>query len=157
MSMGDRIKFETVEGDPRFREISYYKEPNSDEIHLGDLVRNLIEEWKAIAVVMAIGAIGTTAIALYLPKVYLIETTLRIPSVSEMGDLQEQNIFKITPNMALRRFVDQLLAADVLEETLERSSWLKEQPANSNLDVSQKVKDISNQLSVAVVRHDFYE
>lgn len=157
MNMDNQIKLDTVERSSRNRDIVYYNEVANDEINLGDLIRNLIREWKTMAVVMVIGVISAIAIALYQPKVYLVETSLRIPGVSEMGDLQEQNILKITPVMALRRFVDQLRAADILEETLERSSWSKELPANSALDVSQKIKGLINQLSVAVVRHDFYE
>jgi len=109
MNMDSRVKLETLEGGTRNRDIIYYNEPANDEINLGDLIRNLIREWKTMVVVMVIGVVSTIAIVLNQPKVYLIETSLRIPSVSEMGDLQEQNLLKINPGMALRRFVDQLL------------------------------------------------
>ena len=110
-----------------------------------------------MAVVMAIGVVSAIAIALFQPKVYLIEAMLRIPTANELGDINEQNILGVSSGMALRRVVDQLLSAAVLEDTLERSNWLKERSETSALDVNQKVKNISNQLSVAVVRHNYYE
>ena len=155
--MDNRDKLDTIEGSPRYRDISYYKETSSDIIDLGDLFRNLIKEWKAMAVVMVIGVIGAIAIALYLPKEYLIESMLRVPSTEELGNLTEQSIVEINSDTALRRVVDQLLSPDVILESFESSKWMNWYSENSSLNASQISKNIRDKLSIVVVRHDYYE
>ena len=90
---------------------------------LGALLLSLAKEWKAIAVVMIIGVLGSIALALYLPKVYLIEAMLRAPTVHELGDINSQQIIAVTEADALGRVIDQVLAPDVQKQTLETANY----------------------------------
>lgn len=155
--MDRRIKLEAIETKPQNLDAIYYRDAAIDEINLGDLICNLINEWKTFVLVMAIGIAASIALAYLLPRVYLVEATLRIPSVNEMGDLKEQSILEITPAQSLRRVADQLLAPNVQREALERSSWLKSHSEDSESVLNEMAENILNELSLDVLRHDYYE
>jgi LPS O-antigen subunit length determinant protein (WzzB/FepE family) len=157
MSMDQKIKLEPIETKPQDLDVLYYRDTAVDEINLGELFYNLIKEWKTFALVMAIGIAASLAMAYLLSRVYLVEATLRIPSVNELGALKEQSILEITPAQSLQRVVDQLLAPNVQKEALERSSWLKTHSENSESTLDEKAADIQKSLSLDVVRHDYYE
>ncbi len=135
----------------------YYEQRASDEIYLGDLIRSLYREWKVLSVVMVFGILGSIVVASYLSRTYLIEAMLRIPTVDELGELAEQNINEISPQRAMRSVVEQLVAADVVQETFESSNWWKENADKNGLSAALVAAGILKGLSVVVVKHDYYE
>jgi LPS O-antigen subunit length determinant protein (WzzB/FepE family) len=155
--MDQKIKLEPIETKSENLDVLYYRDTAVDEINLGELFCNLIKEWKTFALVMAIGIAASLAMAYLLSRVYLVEATLRIPSVNELGALKEQSILEITPAQSLQRVVDQLLAPNVQKEALERSSWLKTHSENSESTLNEMAANIRKILSLDVLRHDYYE
>ena len=89
MNMENRARISELEFDPRQRVFPYYREVPVDEIELGNLIRDLVGEWKIMAAVLAIGAIASIAAAFFLPKTYLVESILRVPTFYELGDVRE--------------------------------------------------------------------
>lgn len=138
-------------------DVTYHRDIASDEIDLGLLLLSLAKEWKAIAVVMVIGVLGSIALALFLPKDYLVEAMLRAPTVHELGDINNQDIIAVTPANTLRRVVDQILAPDVQKQTLENSELVKKLSDGSSLSTSQLTAIIQEDLSLTRVRYDYYE
>jgi LPS O-antigen subunit length determinant protein (WzzB/FepE family) len=138
-------------------DIIYYRDISNDEIDLGLLLLSLAKEWKAMAVVMVIGVLGSIALALFLPKDYLIEAMLRAPTVHELGDINSQEIIAVTPADALGRVVDQILAPDVQKQTLENSELVKKLSETSSLTTSQLTAKIQEDLSLTRVRYAHYE
>lgn len=157
MSMEKRVQMEASSPGHKTDEIIYYRDSASDEIDLGALLLNLAKEWKAFAVVMVIGVLGSIALALLLPKNYLIEAMLRAPTVHELGDINSQEIIAVAPADALGMVVDQILAPDIQKQTLENSELLKKLSQDSSLSTSQLTAKIQEDLSLTRVRYDYYE
>lgn len=157
MNMEKMVQLEAFSRGREADDVTYHRDIASDEIDLGLLLLSLAKEWKAIAVVMVIGVLGSIALALFLPKDYLVEAMLRAPTVHELGDINNQDIIAVTPANTLRRVVDQILAPDVQKQTLENSELVKKLSDGSSLSTSQLTAIIQEDLSLTRVRYDYYE
>jgi len=157
MNIERRSNLHTLAEPLQVSEQVHYQQPASDEIYLGDLIRSLYREWKVLAVVMAFGIIGAIVVASYLSRTYLIEAMLRVPTVDELGELAEQNIIEISPQLAMKGVVEQLVAADAVKGSLENSNWWKEKADKDGLSAALVATGILKNLSVVVARHDYYE
>ena len=157
MNMENRARISEFESDPRQRVFPYYREVPADEIELGSLIRDLIGEWKIMAAVLAIGAIGSIAAAIYMPKIYRVEAILRVPTFFELGDIRDQDIIEVTPQDTMMRVIDKLLAPEIHLKALQSSSLGKQLLENSEASNDQLTQQLREDFSLNIVNHDYYQ
>lgn len=155
--METSIRLESARKDPEYPDTYLAREVADDEIYFGDLLRSLMREWKTIALIMLVGAVCALALVLYLPKTYLVEAKLRIPTEHELGDLFSQGIIDVTPSITLKKVVDQILMAEVQASVLENGGLGRELSKNSNLSAIELSRSIRNKLLVGRVKRDYFE
>lgn len=141
----------------RSEKVVYVMDPGDDEIDLGDLFRKLIGEWKTIALVMVAGLLLSLVGSFVLTKAHQVEAVIRAPTVNELADLNNQSLLQITPDIALEKFVDQLLSYDLQLEVFVQVSLFELLSKDSSLTSSQLFSGIQKSLSVNLVKHDYYE
>ena len=156
MNIENRVVLKSAEADAGYHTY-VYQDVGEDEINLADLVRKLAREWKAIALTMAIGILGSVAYALFSPKVYLVETIVRAPTVHELGEANTQNVIEIEPTEAFRRFVQIALNPETHKVTIESNGLLEDLSTDRNLTSSQVARQIYDDFSLNIVKHDYYE
>jgi len=137
--------------------VVYVSEPDIDEINLGELLRNISKEWKTILLVVLIGVILSIACAYYLTRSYMVEAIIRLPNVNEMGDLGDQKLVEISPDIALAKFVDQLTLPSTQVDVFESSSLFDAISEDPNLVASQTFSGIRKKLTISRVKHKYYE
>jgi LPS O-antigen subunit length determinant protein (WzzB/FepE family) len=137
--------------------IPTYSEISHDEVSIGRLCRGLLREWRAMAIVICIGAALSIALSLYLPKTYLIESTLRIPNFGDLGDLNKQTIVDVTPEDALLSVIGRILSPDEIEQVLVTSVWWDNAVEGNSVNIDSIVTGIRGNLMLTRVSHDYYE
>jgi LPS O-antigen subunit length determinant protein (WzzB/FepE family) len=157
MNMEKRAQLHELRHPQQAGEPIIYQQIVNDEINLGDLLRSLFAEWKLLALVMAVGILLALAAASYLSRSYLVEAVLRVPTVNEMGELSEQDIVQVSPQAALEDVVEQLVAADVVQDTIVGNDWLQEVMDQQGVSASSIAMGILDDLSVVRIKHDYYE
>ena len=157
MNMENRARISELEFDPRQRVFPYYREVPVDEIELGNLIRDLVGEWKIMAAVLAIGAIASIAAAFFLPKTYLVESILRVPTFYELGDVRDQNIIEVTPEDSMTRVIDKLLAPEIQQKALQSSSLGAQLLENSETSKDQLIQQLRKNFTLNIIKHDYYQ
>jgi len=103
------------------QDLAHLRPQQNDEIDLGQLIRNLINEWKLIVSITALGAVFSVVIALMQTPIYKIETTLTAPSIAELGKLSEQSLLPISRTAALEKVAEQLVSTTTQSKAFEQS------------------------------------
>lgn len=133
-------------------------EPN-DEIDLGELIRNLLAQWKLICSITFIGAVLGVVVALALPKEYRVEAVFDKPSTSDIQPLLAQTLVPLTRQAVLGSFLKNLQSRDLIEQALEAHDALVDDKGIA-LTAAQrfsKVAEISNSIRIAPATYDFME
>ena len=121
------------------QDLAHLRPAPNDELDLGQLIRNLIIEWKLIASVTAVGAIASVFIALSLPKIYQVNSIISLPTQQQLGSATEQNLIPINPEVAFNGLLVQLSNSEVQKTAYKNSSLpakLSENAPELNLEVS---------------------
>lgn len=137
--------------------VVYVTEPVVDEIDLGDLIRRLTGEWKFIALVLVGGLLLSMLGSFVLTRSYMVEAIIRLPNINEIGDISDQRLLEVTPEVALERFLDQLNRPENQVEVFEKSALFTDLSDGSLLSPSQIFKGIREKLSVSRIKHPYYE
>ena len=137
--------------------IPTYSELSHDEIDIGRLIRGLIREWRAMAIVICVGAALSIALSQYFSSTYLIESTLRAPNFGELADFNKQTIVEVTPEDALQGVVIRMLSPDEIEQVLATSAWWDKVPERNSRSLRSMVTRIRNNLKLTRVKHDYLE
>lgn len=157
MNMGNRTRLDSIDYDRRQRVFPYYMEDPRDEVELNQLVQGIVREWKALAIVFAIGSICSILIALYLPRVYLVEAILRAPSLHELGDIRDQELLEVSPQLSITRVIDLILSPEVQQSAFEKSELGKKRLSQSSVPTNVQVAEqINSNLSLNVIKHEYY-
>jgi len=135
----------------------YVADQSNDEINLGELISNIISEWKSIALVLIIGSLLSVVSSLVLTKSYVVDAIIRLPNVNELGSISDQELLEITPEKALGIFVDHLTEPEIQVEVFEQSSLFETLSKDSQMTSSQIFSGIRKKLSVSRVKHQYYE
>jgi LPS O-antigen subunit length determinant protein (WzzB/FepE family) len=144
-------------GADKSQESYLIREVPGDEIDLGILLRKIGSEWKIVTAIVFAGIISSLAIALSRPSIYEVETILHAPSISELGDLLDQNLIEIKPTSALRQVIDQILAPELQKRTLENSNLFKPLMQETDVPANEMVNSINHNLKVVRIQHEYYE
>lgn len=154
MNMETSIRLESARTEPKYTESYLVRNIGNDEIYIGDLLRSLMREWKTIALIMLVGAVSALAFVWSSTKTYLVESKLRIPTEHELGGIYNHNI---APRDTLKKVVDQILSAEVQASVLENSGLGRELLEHSNLSAIELSKVVRANLSVDLVKRDYFE
>lgn len=157
MNMDAKARLEPVEVIAGYREPYLVGEIRGDEIYLGDLLRNLFEEWKLIALVVAIGTVGSIAISQILPPAYLVEARLRAPTLHELGEINEQNLIDLKPADVLKIVADRVLAPEIQQTALVESGLGEILSEKKELPEGELPRLIAEDFSVDLLVPNYYE
>ena len=144
---------------PRYEseKVVYVADPMVDEIDLGDLVRKLVSQWKILALVLVVGLMFSIAGSYYLTRSHLVEAIVRLPNVNELGDIGNQKLLKVSPEVALGRFLDQLTLPKIQVAVFEESSLFHALSEESLLSPAQIFSGIRKELTANRIKHSYYE
>ncbi|MDN3649330.1 Wzz/FepE/Etk N-terminal domain-containing protein [Reinekea marina] len=134
-------------------------EPHSDEIDLGELIRNLLAQWKLICGITFLGAVMGVAIALALPKEYRVEAVFEKPSTKHIQPLLAQNLIPLSRQTILGGFLKNLQSRELIEQALEAHNALVDDKGEP-LTAEQRftiVSNIANSIRIAPATYDFIE
>ena len=138
------------------QDLAHLRPQQNDEIDLGQLIRNLINEWKLIVSITALGAVFSVVIALMQTPIYKIETTLTAPSIAELGKLSEQSLLPISRTAALEKVAEQLVSTTTQSKAFEQSPLKSAILENSEIPASQAFNLIRSDIKLERIDREFY-
>lgn len=130
---------------------------DDDTIDLGELLRGLIEQWKLILGIIALGAVVGVVSALILPRQYRIEAIVSQPNRATVQPLLAQQISPLTLNELTQSFLLNVQSLDLIEQAYRRSGMQGSTDGSSEEQVSSSIRGLSDRLTVEPVRYEFYE
>ncbi|MFQ3292601.1 LPS O-antigen chain length determinant protein WzzB [Reinekea sp.] len=141
------------------QDLAHLRPEPTDEIDLGELIRNLIAQWKLIVGITIIGAIVGVAIALALPKEYRVEAIFDKPSTNDIQPLLAQTLIPLSRQAVLGSFLKNLQSRDLIEQALETQNALIDDKGKALTPAQRfsKIADISNSIRIAPATYDFME
>ncbi|MBU2863012.1 hypothetical protein KO489_04060 [Reinekea forsetii] len=134
-------------------------ESHSDEIDLGELIRNLLAQWKLICGITFLGAVLGVVFALMQPKQYRIEVVFEKPSTKHIQPLLAQNLITLSRQAVLGEFLKNLQSRELVEQALESIGAL-ENDLGESISAEQrftKVSNIANSIRIAPATYNFIE
>lgn len=140
--------------------LAYLPANRTDEIDLSELIRNLIKEWRLIALITALCALLGGGYALSKTPIYLIETIISSPSVAQMGNVNEQNLIPISQIEAFQRVL-----TEASKPNIQYNAYLDSELYNVHrnlveshtFDALQVFQRVSENLSIAKIVYDYTE
>lgn len=138
------------------QDLAHLRPQASDEIDLGQLIRNIIEQWRLITTITALGALLSVIFAIAQPSIYRVETVITAPSIAQLGDLNEQTLFEVSPSLVLERVVSELISVKNQSIVFEESTLKTEIAKDSEFLPEQIFLNIKNNLNVSRIDHDFF-
>lgn len=129
----------------------------SDEIDLGELIANLLNQWRLICAVTIIGALFGLVVALSIPKQYRVEVIFDKPTNQDLSALLAQSLFPLTRQDVLNDFLKNLTSVQLIEDALVAENLLVDtvgQPLSAEQSYS-KILDYREALSIAPAEFEF--
>lgn len=135
--------------------------PHSDEIDLGELIRNLLAQWKLIIGITALGAVLSVIYAITQPKIYKVSAIASVPTLGQLGEATTQNIINLNTSSAFVQFLDQISSYQVKQAVFEQSDLLaklKENTENSTeLDNLTLLNSTLENFKIARIARDYVD
>lgn len=134
--------------------------PNhSDEIDLGELIRNILSEWKLIIGITAAGAVLGVMVALLLPKQYRVEAIIDRPTVADIQALLSQDLIHLTREDIVNELLKNLTSRNLVQRALANTNLLIDD-TGSALTLEEQftaVSEAASSLRIAPAEYDFIE
>ena len=139
------------------QDLIHLRPQNSDEIDLGELIRNLMGEWKLISAITVFGALASVVIALQQTSIYRVEAIIAAPTISELGAMVDQALVPINGEKAMERVVEELFSAKNQNIVFGQSELFKvtsqgDNSSNLNTLFTNAMKD----LTITRLEREFY-
>ncbi len=138
-------------------DLAHLRPMQSDEIDLGQLIRNLIQQWQLIVAITVLGAIMGVAIALLIPKQYRVEVIFDKPSTTELAPLLAQPFIELDRQQILASFLKNLKSRELIETVLTENNLLKNS-SGAELTPQEKftkIRNLSAAIKIAPAEYDF--
>lgn len=138
-------------------DLAQLRPQHSDEIDLGELIKNLINEWPLIIGITFLGACLGVAAALLIPKEYRVEVVFDKPSNADLAPLLSQNVVQLKRQEIVADFLKNLKSRDLVAKVMDEAELLVNdmgEPLTPEEEFTA-IRNTSSALRVAPVTYDF--
>lgn len=138
-------------------DLAHLRPAPNDEIDLGQLISNLIKQWKLVGAITFLGAVIGVVAALAIPKQYRVEAVFDKPSTSHVSALLSQPFVKLDRQTVLSDFLKNLKSQALIEQALEANNLLltEEGEPLSAQERFSAIRKASNNIRIAPAKFDF--
>ncbi|WP_196157752.1 Wzz/FepE/Etk N-terminal domain-containing protein [Reinekea sp. G2M2-21] len=138
-------------------DLAHFRPMDNDEIDLGQLIRNLLVQWKLIAIFTLLGAVVGVCIALLIPKQYRVEAMFDKPSNAELAPLLGQPYIELDRQKILSDFLKNLKSRDLIEKVLTENNLLTGNDGAPLTEAEQftQIRNVAANIRIAPAEFDF--
>jgi len=130
----------------------------NDEINLSDLFSKLIDQWKLISTITAIGTLLAVVIALILPNVYQPSVTVSAPLSGNVAPVVTVNTLMggkggelpVTPQQVFNNYFNLLRSSSLLSEYVHENGYMKKLYPDSEKTESVLFAEFLTDLNVEI-------
>jgi LPS O-antigen subunit length determinant protein (WzzB/FepE family) len=138
------------------QDLIHLRPESSDEIDLGELIRNLIGEWKLITAITLFGAVASVIIALQQTSIYRVGAIIAAPTISELGAMVDQTLVPMNSEKALERVVEALFSVKTQNTTFLKSELYTIASQDNDSNPNTLFTQVMDDLLIERVEREFY-
>ena len=138
-------------------DLAHLRPSQNEEIDLGQLIRDLFQQWKLILSITFLGGVIGVCLALFIPKQYRVEAVFDKPSNAELAPLLGQPFIELDRQKILSDFLKNLKSQDLIEAVLSQNNLLTDDNGVPYSD-SEKftvIRKLAANIRIAPVEFDF--
>ncbi len=102
-------------------DLAQFRPHKTEEIDLGDLIKNIVNQWRLITIITVLGTMCGICVALFMPKLYRVEVIFDKPSNMALAPLLGQPFIDVDRQSIFADFLKNLKSQDLIEDVLEKN------------------------------------